>query len=309
MLPHDSVVASYSYGGERIKKILKRIAWLEYALFKLLVRLFFFGKRRRDEFIKRKIVDIDHIIDHIMHKHFLDRNVGFIKQFNEKEAYYFEGRTRYIIPLDCTNVVNSVKRFYLKPNKKDVVIDAGAHYGFYTILASRLVGNEGNVLAFEPHPHNYKRLLTNLRLNGIKNVKTFNLALGEINGQTKLHLANSGGHSTTPESSSCSFHGYIPVKVATIDTVMKKLGVQKVSLIKIDVEGAELSVMKGGSRTIKKSKPKLTIASYHFPNESTEIKEWFETHYPMSNIKIKDDRFVHVMEVKWVCKQIKKSSS
>jgi len=268
--------------------VSKQVARLEYILLRLLTR-FFLGKKRRDEFMQRKIIDVKHF----MHKHFLDEDLGIIKVLNKEEAYVIG--QNYIVPLDVGGLIaREVNVVYTKPGENDVVIDAGAHYGVYTLLASRLVGNQGIVLAFEPHPHNYKRLLTNLRLNKIKNVKTFNLALGDSNGQTKLYLfSNSGGHSTTPElSSASSFEGYVNVKVNTIDTIIRKLGIGKVSLIKIDAEGAESNILKGGRESIQKHRPKLTIASYHYSNEAIEIKKWLETNFPFYNVKIEKHHYL-----------------
>lgn len=262
--------------------VSKHVARLEYILLRLLTR-FFLGKKRRDEFIQRKIIDIKHF----MHKHFLDEGLGIIKVLNESEVYVI--RQHFIIPIDVGGLIASeVNAIYAKPDGGDVVVDAGAHYGVYTLLASRLVGNRGIVLAFEPHPHNYKRLLTNLRVNKIKNVKTFNLALGDFDGQTKLYLfSDSGGHSTTPELSSTSyFDGYINVKVNRIDTIIRKLGIEKISLIKIDAEGAELKILRGARKSIQKHRPKLTIASYHYPNEAIEIKQWLEMNFSFFNAKI-----------------------
>jgi FkbM family methyltransferase len=266
----------------KILTVSKQVARLEYILLRLLTR-FFLGKKRRNELIQRKIIDINHF----MHKHFLDKDVGVIKVLNKEEAYVIGQHC--IIPLDVGGFIASEANVvYTKPDESDVVIDVGAHYGLYTLLASRLVGNQGIVLAFEPHPYNYKRLLINLRLNKIKNVKTFNLALGDFKGQTKLYLfSNSGGHSTTPEVlSASSFDGYINVKVNTIDTIIRKLGIEKVSLIKIDAEGAELNILKGARESIQTHGPKLTIASYHYSNEAIEIKEWLETNFPFFKVKI-----------------------
>lgn len=224
-----------------------------------------------------------------MGKHFLCRHVGFIKLLNKKEGFAVENGLRYIVPLDELDIPTEVKRAYLKPDEGDIVIDAGAHYGFYTLQASRLVGNEGTVLAFEPHPNNYKKLLMNLHLNKIKNVKTFNMALGNVNGQAKLYVgSHSGAHSTLFRTKS-----YINVKMGKIDTVVNKLGLEKVDLIKIDAEGAELSILKGTIKTIKKHKPKVTIATYHFQDEITEVREWLRTINPSYAIRTIDNNFLH----------------
>lgn len=264
--------------------ILERIAYLEYIFLRVLTR-FFIGKRRRDELVSRGVINIDYL----MLKHFLCRSTGFIKQLNEKEGFTVRNGLRYILPVDDLGVPAEVMRVYMKPDKGDVVIDAGAHYGFYTLQASRLVGNEGIVLAFEPHPRNHKGLLVNLHLNRIKNVKSFNTALGDSDGQTKLYIrSHSGAHSTFFRTKN-----WLNVKMSKIDTIVDKLGFEKVDLIKIDAEGAELDILKGAIKTIKRYKPKITIAAYHFPDEISKIRKWIKTNNPSYVIKTIGNRFLH----------------
>ena len=143
-------------------------------------------------------------------------------------------------------------------------------------------------LAFEPHPDNYKRLLTNLHLNKMKNVKTFSMALGDRDGQTKLYICPySDGHSTFFRTK-----GYLTVKIGKIDTVVNKLGLKKIDLIKIDAEGDELAVLKGAIETIKKYKPKITVGAYHFPNEIDKIEEWLKTNDSSYIIETVNNRYL-----------------
>lgn len=264
--------------------ILERIAYLESIFLRVLTR-FFIGKMRRDELISRGVINIDYL----MRKHFLCRYTGFIKQLNEKEGFAVRNGLRYIVPLDDLRVPAEVKSVYMKPDKGDVVIDAGAHYGFYTLHASRLVGDEGIILAFEPHPNNYKGLLMNLHLSRIKNVEGFNIALGDFDGQTKLYISShSGWHSTFFRTKK-----FLKVKMSKIDTIVNKLGLEKVDLIKIDAEGAELNILKGATITIKRYKPKITIAAYHFPDEISKIRKWIKTNSQSYVIKTIDNRFLH----------------
>ena len=77
-----------------------------------------------------------------------------------------------------------VEEVYLRPIIGDVVIDVVAHYGFYTLLASKIIGESGCVIAFEPNSANFQGLLGNVQLNGATNVKAINVALGNFNGMT-----------------------------------------------------------------------------------------------------------------------------
>jgi FkbM family methyltransferase len=74
-----------------------------------------------------------------------------------------------------------------------VCLDIGAHIGYHTLLASKLVGSRGHVYAFEPSPESYRRLRANVDLNGLRNVTTAQLAVGEEERRAVLYM---GAHTT-----------------------------------------------------------------------------------------------------------------
>jgi FkbM family methyltransferase len=76
-------------------------------------------------------------------------------------------------------------RSLLRPG--DVCLDIGAHIGYFTLLASRLVGADGHVYAFEPTPATYEALCANLRRNDVQNVTALPVAVGDMQGQAVLH--------------------------------------------------------------------------------------------------------------------------
>lgn len=270
--------------------ILECAASFEY-LFLRALTIFLLGKRKADEFLNRGKININYF----MCRHHLLRGIGFFRIINKQEGFGVGKGMRCIVPLDALGVPGEVKRAYMKPKKGDLVIDVGAHYGFYTLYASQLVGDKGTILAFEPHPHNYERLLTNMEVNKIKNAKAFSTALGDFDGQTKLYITpHSDGHSTFFRT-----ENYLNVKTRKMDTVVAKLGLEKVDLIKIDAEGDEMTVLKGAIETIKKYKPKITMGVYHFQNEIIEIKKWFKTNATLYDIKTVNNRYLHATSSKF----------
>ena len=82
-----------------------------------------------------------------------------------------------------------------------VVIDIGAHIGYYTLLAAREAGHSGRVYAFEPEVDNYRWLIKNVEINGYQNVTTVAKAVADRTGSIKLWIGNSSGtHSIYPEA-------------------------------------------------------------------------------------------------------------
>src|SRR4030042_4007070 len=93
--------------------------------------------------------------------------------------------------------VETIRLFKQLAKEGDTVVDIGAHIGYYTLLAARIVGDTGKVYAFEPDPANHDVLVGNIKLNGFQNVVTVRKAISDKNGQIELYLneKNTGGHS------------------------------------------------------------------------------------------------------------------
>jgi len=153
--------------------------------------------------------------------------------------------------------------------KDDVVIDAGAHVGVFSIKAA-LQG--AKVFAFEPEPSNFEILKNNVERNQLPNIVCHNCALGHISGTFKfwIHPFLSGSHSLGFKQEK-----WIPVRVETLDTILKEEAVSQIDLFKIDVEGSELEVLQGSQETLEITE-NLAIAAYHFKNEPERLKQYLD---------------------------------
>lgn len=151
----------------------------------------------------------------------------------------------------------------LKPG--DTFLDIGANVGFFSLCASRRVGEKGAVYAFEPAPETRKSLNRNLELNGVRNVITVPVALSDSMGSGELFLNakhNSGAASLhqSPDSG-----GAVEVKLDTYDNFAEKNGLPVPALVKIDVEGAEMNVLRGMRELLSRpDRPPIIL----------EVSEW-----------------------------------
>jgi len=154
------------------------------------------------------------------------------------------------------------------PQRQHKVIDVGAHIGAFTLRIARHVNR---VIAVEPEPVNYKFLTINIHLNKLKDkVFLYNLALGDKDEQVYLDRNGYGFGRTKitterTEYSSC---------MRTMDSFVEGIGLEQVDLIKIDTEGAELKILRGAKDTIKRCKPDLLVAAYHFENEHLIVADY-----------------------------------
>ncbi|ADY01291.1 methyltransferase FkbM family [Vulcanisaeta moutnovskia 768-28] len=137
-----------------------------------------------------------------------------------------------------------------------VFIDIGAHIGKYALLIAKKYP-DAKVIAIEPNPIAYDALSKALKINNINNIQALNIALSDSNNSTGLCIKLSSVVSSIEEFESCIEIRKVITK--TLDFLMSELGLERVDLIKIDVEGAELRVIEGSLNTIIRFKPKLMI--------------------------------------------------
>lgn len=130
----------------------------------------------------------------------------------------------------------------LKPG--DRVVDAGANIGFFTLLMSKLVGETGEVLAFEPGEQNLKKLYANLELNECKNVKVIEKPLWSSASLVNFYAYDDGGaNSLWPEKSTDTSQ---QMMATTLD-----IECRQPALIKMDIEGGELRALRGAWATLR----------------------------------------------------------
>jgi FkbM family methyltransferase len=125
------------------------------------------------------------------------------------------------------------------------VLDVGGQIGLFTVLAARRVGPEGRVIVLEPEPSNHALLLRNVALNRLHNVIVIRKAASSGPGVRSLSLSpvNPGIHSLSFRVGDRA----IEVETVTLDQLAKEAGLAEVSLLKVDVEGEELEVLKGAA--------------------------------------------------------------
>jgi FkbM family methyltransferase len=145
--------------------------------------------------------------------------------------------------------------------KCKVVLDVGANIGWYTLNIGRAVEGMGRVYAFEPIPDTFATLERNVALNGMRNVTLMNVGLGETTGEVEFYLPDVTGSVAASQRPLFSEqqNARVQAKVRRLDEVAKELGLERVDLIKCDIEGGELAMLKGGIETIRRFRPAIFL--------------------------------------------------
>jgi FkbM family methyltransferase len=140
---------------------------------------------------------------------------------------------------------------YLEPGM--TALDIGAHHGFYTLLASKKVGRDGRVVAFEPSPRERERLARHLTLNACSNVLVEEAALGETEGLAGFFLVanKETGCNSLRQPQTKHPTRTVQVQVKRLDDCLRAAQIARVDFIKLDVEGAELSVLRGAGKVLE----------------------------------------------------------
>jgi FkbM family methyltransferase len=158
----------------------------------------------------------------------------------------------------------------LKPG--DCVFDIGAEIGLYTLFLAQAVKEDGQIIAFEPERSCYERLMENIRLNALKNVRTFRIALGNHTGDGRLLLGRIGAAPGLICAREKEARSQQKVGIVKGDEFIKKSGLQVPRAIKIDVEGYEYYVIEGLSKTLKHGECRMLCCEIHPTLLPPEIK-------------------------------------
>jgi FkbM family methyltransferase len=143
-----------------------------------------------------------------------------------------------------------------------VIVDIGAHYGYFSLFADVNSGPNARVFSFEPDPKNYAVLNKNISSQGSKKIKVFPFAIGGKNRTASLHLGHSTNSSLIEDYQLLSKeHSSTSVDVRALDEVLTELNIDKIDFLKIDCEGAEYEII---AQSSDDSLKKASIISMEF---------------------------------------------
>ena len=166
--------------------------------------------------------------------------------------------------------------------KGDTVIDIGAHLGVFSYFLAQQVGPTGKVYSFEPAEKTFNALSQTIKFNGFGDfVKVSKTAVFDSSGELTFYVYD---NSTISNGNSISAHNTIgkirktTVDKISLDDLMISEKIEKLSLIKIDAEGAELEILKGAKSLLNKFHPFITLEVHpiSFDDAQKTLKKLYE---------------------------------
>src|SRR5919202_898414 len=226
------------------------------------------GKKKRDKLFAKHDLDFGSLW-YRSYRIFKKRDDGAVLKFK---------MPKYNIEFYCKNNKDDFTTMTMREDEiihhfntkqGDIVVDVGAHIGKYTLIASKRVGVNGKVIAIEAHPGNYEMLNRNIKLNGLTNVISLNYAVYSKETKIKLFLpgekSNRTIYNTLISTRATDEEKFVEVNADTLDDLLQnnEISHADINWIKIDVEGAELEVLKGADSIMSNSKNITLLIEVH----------------------------------------------
>ena len=185
----------------------------------------------------------------------------------------------------------------LRPN--NVLFDVGANVGTFTLAAASKL-QHGEVHAFEPWSAHLERLSANINLNGFTNIHVNPFALGVETGTAMLHIidpVNTGMATLYPDTRAMPEQPDTIYAVSSrfLDDYVRETGVNRLDMMKIDVEGGELKVLLGGRKSLEQFRPKILMEMNpeHLARAGASAADIFDLlrslNYSISRIEFNED--------------------
>jgi len=183
-------------------------------------------------------------------KYFLINYYGGKIYLNLKESYMMIERALGVYEYWKTHLFINL----IKPGM--IAVDVGANKGYFSLLFAKLMGDKGKVLSFEPDPNNCFWIEKSINANKYTSIKLYQIALSNKDGEATFYPGKKSGWGSLFFSKNASAPDKNPLRVKTLrlDSILKEEGLENIDIIKIDVEGSDLLVLKGAENFLKKSK-------------------------------------------------------
>lgn len=212
-------------------------------------------KPLRDLFFRKSGVYREEIVK--VDRNYLDYKVQF--KFVASLQIAIKAFERGIENTLITNGIKLLKKYKPEQNESYTVFDVGANFGYLSLVWNQTISKNGSIYAFEPHPIIYNSLQKSVHLNNISNLHLINKAVGDKEGEMKLHLSNTTSNTLKEVATKSKATKKVTIEVISIDEFMSTKPNLTIDLLKIDVDGIELKILKGAKNTILKYKPIIIV--------------------------------------------------
>jgi len=265
---------------------MERFEKLELAQARLrILKNWFYGKRNG--------ASMEEVLQHVLGRSYTMKAKSLIKRTNQSGAFLevvfrdFKHPLYYPIEMPVTSLYQVIAEtlydndwhYYeieqTKVGSKDTVIDCGAGEGLFSLSVARRCSR---VYAIEPLPRFVQAM--KLSFSKFTNVNIISCALADYEGEAKLSQMGISSSLVGPRKNA------ITIRIETVDNLFFKKGIN-IDYVKADLEGYELEMLRGASKTIELCNPKIEITTYHRNDHADKISRFLKDINPKYKIKLK----------------------
>ncbi len=225
----------------------------------------------RKEYIDNKILRENEKRDSLWQAKFKAGNTSIIHQLEDNISInLYQNSLLSKLIFEGNFELNEITFLKKILKKGDFFLDIGANIGLFSIHASRIIGDKGKIISFEPSPITFSRLKENIDLNDFKNIDIRNIGISDNKGELTLNISESGHDAWDTFAVNIDkkmFNKCTTVPVHTLDEELKDIDKEKIALVKIDVEGWEKFVLNGAKEFLTNHEPILMV---EFTENNTE---------------------------------------
>jgi FkbM family methyltransferase len=200
---------------------------------------------------------------------------GYVREYSYRDGVFTlvmsDGETvKSVKDFDPEPLVEDFRELKLTPGS--VVVDLGGNLGVVAIYLASKVGPSGRVYVYEPDEKNYPRMEENIRLNGASNITAVKKGAWKEDGV--LEFYSGGNYTSTFQKTSYvekekDKYEVVRVPVSKLDSEVSRLSIERLDLLKIDIEGSEVAALEGARETLLRFKPELIIETHIVDGVST----------------------------------------
>lgn len=178
------------------------------------------------------------------------------------------------------NSIDLVKRLKTKENNA-VVLDVGANFGYLSLVWAKSIAQNGKVLSFEPNLNVYNSFRNSIRANSLESsIELNNLAVGKKDGTIELFLSSTTSNTLQTNTQD---NGSTQIEMVSLDSFLKRNGIDRCDLVKIDVDGIELDILMGATHLMERCNPIFIVET----NDDERIIEFFDKrNYQVLDMKL-----------------------
>jgi len=263
------VLTKYIKFGDRpFDKLVIGIGTLSFLFYRTLSRIIL-GKKKRNDLLERKNITI---------RNFIPSN--FVIDVDGMKYFMNKNFNNFALSVSTEPIIFDFIKKTLKPGQ--TYVDVGCYIGFYALHSAKLVADEGTVIAIDANPENIELVKKNAEINKISNLTAYNLGITDKDGYSDFYLTTLSAANSLHKRELFPTIAKIKIQTSTLDTLDALQSIDKIDLLKIDIEESEVDCLKGARNVLEKTSN--IMVECHSTENKHKVVELLEKNFSIKEL-------------------------